>query len=146
MKTYFYSIGTFFIFLLIFCKIGFSQISVSVSFSSDYKIGIGYNFSERIWSELRLSGEEVFSDISSELVLCNNIVKRERYSFYSGIGVLVNFDYGGLIIPFGTQFCPIEGLKNLSLHFELLPTFIVGKDIQISSAIGVRYLFNLRRK
>ena len=145
MKISFYSFCIFFLFLVFFSKLGISQISVSFYCSSNSKVGVAYNFSNRLWSELRLNNADEFSDISSELILNYNIVKKERHNIYTGIGGVVNLDYGGLLVPIGIQFYPITDFKNFSIHVELLPTLIVGDEIQLNSALGIRYLFAKRK-
>jgi hypothetical protein len=131
---------------VLFSKLGISQISTSYYYSSHSKIGVAYNFSNRLWSELRLYNADEFSDISSELILNCNVIRKERHNIYTGIGGVVNLDYGGLVIPIGTQFYPVKDFKNFSIHIEFLPAFIVGEEIQLNSALGIRYLFEKRKK
>ncbi|MBN1819905.1 MAG: hypothetical protein JXR31_06030 [Prolixibacteraceae bacterium] len=146
MKARFCLVCFFTLLLIIFSKSGISQISTSFYYSSYSKIGVAYNFSDRLWSELRLYNSDEFSDITSELILNYNVVKKERHNIYIGIGGMIKMDYGALVIPIGTQFYPIKDFKKFSVHIELLPTLIVGDEIQLNSALGIRYLFNNRKE
>lgn len=69
------------VFCVLFSVIGFkaySQMSVSYYSSSFSKIGLGYNFNDRLWSELRLYSYTSLLDITPEIVVCYNIVKKEK--------------------------------------------------------------------
>ena len=54
-------------------------MSISYYSSSLSKIGVGYNFKERFWSELRLYSNTTLDNITPELVLFYNIVKKGRF-------------------------------------------------------------------
>lgn len=86
--------------LTLICNKGFSQISISYYDSSLPKIGFGYNISEKAWGELRLYSNTTFNDLTPELVLCYNVIKKERHNIYVGIGGNANF-FNGLVVPIG---------------------------------------------
>ena len=129
-----------FIFLSFFSYKGFSQLSISYYSSTLSKIGLGYNFTERFWSELRLYSNTSVGDITPELVICYNIVKKERHNIYLGLGGNVNY-FTGFVLPVGVQFTPIEKFDRFSLHIELQPTLDLNSDLIIQSSWGLRYKF-----
>jgi len=118
----------------------FSQIGVSYYSSSLSKIGLSYNFSNRLWSEVRLYSNTTFYDLTPELVLCYNFVNKERYNIYAGVGGVVNY-YNGIIVPIGVQFTPFEKFDKFSLHIELQPTLDFGNTPIVQSSWGIRYKF-----
>jgi len=119
---------------------GFSQISVSFYNSSLSKIGVAYNFNDKIWTELRVYSNTVLEDITPELVVCYNVIKKEKFNIYAGIGGVVNY-YDGIVLPVGVKFSPFEKLNNFSLHIECQPTFNFGNDFILQSSWGLRYMF-----
>ena len=118
----------------------FSQWSVSYYSSSLSKVGVGYEFSDRFHSELRLYSNTTVEDITPELVLGYNIVKKEKHNIYLGLGGNVNY-FTGFVLPIGVQFTPIESFDRFSLHLEIQPTYDVEDDVIIQSAWGIRYRF-----
>jgi hypothetical protein len=129
-----------FIFLCLFGLKGFSQLSISYYSSTLSKIGLGYNFNERFWSELRLYSNTSVGDITPELVFFYNIVKKERHNIYLGFGGNVNY-FTGFVLPVGVQFTPLENFDRFSMHIELQPTLDISSDLVIQSAWGFRYKF-----
>ena len=118
----------------------FSQIGVSYYSSNSSKIGLSYDFSNKFWSELRLYSNAYFSDLTSELVLCYNLVNQERYNIYVGIGGVFNY-YNGIVVPIGVQFTPFEKLDKFSLHIELQPISDFDKTSSVQTSWGLRYKF-----
>jgi hypothetical protein len=129
-----------FIFLSLTSYKGYSQLSISYYSSSLSKVGLGYNFNERFWSELRLYSNTDVGNITPELVICYNIAKKERHQIYLGLGANVNY-FTGLVLPVGVQFTPIEKFDRFSLHIELQPTLDIESDLIIQSSWGLRYKF-----
>jgi len=119
---------------------GFSQWSVSYYSSSLSKVGVGYEFSERFHSELRLYSNTTFENITPEFVLGYNVVNEDKHKIYLGLGGNVNY-FNGLVLPFGVRFTPVESLNRFSLHIEVQPTFYFERDVIIQSAWGIRYRF-----
>lgn len=116
---------------------GFSQTSISYYNSSDSKVGLAHNFSEKLWGEARLA--VTFEDFNTDFVLCYNAFEINNYNLYLGLGAQINDDTG-LIIPIGVQVAPFEKFKELSLHVELQPIF-TENDNKLQSSIGLRYTF-----
>ena len=130
----------FLLFTLIANK-GFSQTSLAYYSSSDSKISLAQNFTEKIWGELRV--DLTFDDLNTDFVLCYNAFKGKEYNFYLGLGARVRND-SGIIVPIGVQVAPFEKFKELSLHVELQPIF-TDKDNKLQSSIGMRYTFGKRK-
>jgi hypothetical protein len=119
---------------------GFSQMSISYYSSSLSKIGLGYNFTERFWSELRLYSNTTPDKITPELVLCYNIVKKDKHNIYVGLGGNVNY-FNGIVVPIGVQFSPFEKLDKFSFHIEFQPTIDFESATLLQSSWGLRYRF-----
>ncbi len=130
------------LFFLISVK-GFSQLSVSYYGSSLSKVGLAYNFGDRLWSELRLYSNTHVEDLTPELVICYNVVKKERHNVYLGLGGNVNY-FTGFVLPVGVQFSPVEKFDRFSLHIEIMPTLDIEGDFIIQSSAGIRYTFGKR--
>jgi hypothetical protein len=133
-------IGLTLFILTCFYNHGFSQLSVSYYNSSLSKIGLGYNFSEKVWNELRLYSNTAMGDLTPELVVCYNIVDKEKHNIYAGIGGVVNY-FNGIVVPIGVQFTPFEKLDKFSLHIEIQPSFDFENDPILQSSWGLRYKF-----
>ncbi|MCK9438433.1 MAG: hypothetical protein M0Q12_14660 [Synergistaceae bacterium] len=133
-------IGLTIFILTFFYNNGFSQLSVSHYNSSLSKIGLGYNFSEKVWSELRLYTNTDIDNLTPELVVCYNIVNREKHNIYAGIGGVANY-FNGIVVPIGVQFTPFEKFDKFSLHIEIQPTLDFENDPIIQSSWGLRYKF-----
>ncbi|HUH17979.1 hypothetical protein [Albibacterium sp.] len=129
------------IFFLISAK-GFSQFSVSYYSSSLSKIGLGYDFNEKWRTEVRLYSNTIAEDITPELVLCYNVVSKERHNIYIGIGANINY-YTGPVLPLGVEFRPLEKLDKFSLLIELQPSLDVDlhEELTLQSHWGLRYRF-----
>ena len=116
----------------------FAQFSVLLSYSEPTKtgIGIGYDFSKRFWSNLTFSrgivDEEAnvepalerfrIDNLSANLTANYNIIAKERYDTYLGIGGLVNFHaetYAFFTVPVGIRVRPFEQLNKPALSIEL---------------------------
>jgi hypothetical protein len=78
--------------LLTLAGIGWTQPIVSVYNSTSIftKIGAGYAFGDRIWTELRYYAVGDLADMPVELALHYNFVNRERHQLYAGAGIIFN--------------------------------------------------------
>lgn len=139
MKQFIKITFTLLILLLLTSK-SYSQISVSYYNSSLSKIGLGYNFSEKVWGELRLYSNTAIYDVTPEFVVCYNIVQKENHNIYVGLGGVINY-FTGFVVPVGVQFIPFEKSKKLSFHIEFQPTLDFYNDMVFQSAWGLRYRF-----
>jgi hypothetical protein len=133
----------FIIFCLLFSLNSlFAQFSVSYHFSDFSKIGVGYDFNKHFWSDVRILPDfRSFDEISVDISANWNILAKEQYDLYVGIGGLLNYDsFNGLAIPIGTRIRPFKKFDNFMFQIELHPAF---NDIDyfIFSSFGIRYNF-----
>lgn len=119
---------------------GFSQMSISYYSSSLSKFGLGYNFSDKLWGEIRLYSNTIIDDVTPEFVVCYNIAKKKKHNVYLGLGGNVNY-LTGLVLPIGIQFTPIEKFNRFSLQIELQSTLDFDSDLLDQSFLGLRYIF-----
>lgn len=127
--------------LLTICNTTYGQLSMSYQYSSLSKIGLGYNFSQRIWSELRIFSDTYLEGVTPELVFLYNISVKERHELYIGAGGVIN-TLSGIVLPIGLQFRPIENFKRFSIQIEFEPTIDIGnEDLAFLSSAGIRYTF-----
>jgi len=136
-----FSILALLILLINVSNSGFGQASMSFQYSSLSKLGIAYNFSPRVWSELRIYSNTFIEDITAELAVLYNVSVKDQHEFYIGIGAVANY-FSGMIIPIGLQFRPIENFKRFSLQIEFEPTIDIGNEnLALQSSAGIRYTF-----
>lgn len=134
---------TFFLLLLFSFNEANSQISVSFYGNAhNSKVGVAYDFNEKLWAEVRLYSGTSLGNITAEAVLNYNFLRRETYETYFGGGIVVN-NLNGLILPVGARFTPFESLENFSFHIELQPMYEVDyEDVILYGFGGIRYKFN----
>jgi hypothetical protein len=115
---------------------------VSTSFytnESNSKIAIGYQFNEKLWSDLRIYSGTSIDNFTPEIVLNYNYLRKENYETYFGTGIILN-NINGIVIPIGIAIKPFENLKNLSLNIEFNPLYEIDlNDLFIRGFIGIRY-------
>jgi hypothetical protein len=133
-------ITTLVITFLLFTSTVKAQLSLSYHHSAVDKIGLGYNFSDRFWGELRMYNSDLLNNFSPEVVFCYNIVKKERHEFYTGAGVTVG-TFTGFVFPVGVQFYPISEFRRFSLHVDFQPIIEFEGSILAISSFGIRYRF-----
>ena len=123
--------------IVIFPAISFAQLGVSFHQSNLPFIGVNYQVTERLRPELRV-GVDNFVDITSvEAVITYDLVKKEDYEFYAGIGGRVN-GYAGVVVPIGLNIYPLP-YKQFGFHIEMAP--IAGEDFLLRGSWGIRYRF-----
>ena len=127
-------------FLLAISAKGNTQLSVAYYSSSLAKIGLGYDFSDKVRAEFRVYSNTFREDITPEIVLCYNIIRRDYHNIYLGLGYAFNV-IDGLVIPVGVQFSPISNFKRFSLHIELQPTYEYFEGLILQASWGLRYNF-----
>lgn len=120
-----------------------SQITASFyTNSNSSKFAVGYNINERFWTDLRVYSGTDIDNITPELVLNHNIVKKSSYEVYFGAGAILN-DINAFVIPIGIGIKPLDSLKNLSLNIEFNPIYEIDlDDVFIRGFVGVRYILN----
>jgi len=119
---------------------GYAQVSTSFyANESNSKVAIGYQFNDKLWSDLRIYSGTNIDNFTPELVLNYNYLRKENYETYFGAGLILN-NINGIVIPIGIAIKPFENLKNLSLNIEFNPLYEIDlNDLFIRGFIGIRY-------
>lgn len=132
-------------FIVFFCILTFStkanaQISTSFYTNDSYsKFAVGYNFTEKLWGDLRIYSGTSIDNITPEMVLNYNFIIKNSYDFYSGVGITLN-NINGVVIPVGVAIKPFENLKELSFNIEFNPLYEVDdRNLFIRGFLGIRY-------
>lgn len=124
-------------------QFSYSQMSVSYFGNSNLsKVGVGYDFNDKLWTEVRIYSGTTIEEITPEIVLNYNFLNKEYYKTYVGGGVVLNY-FNGIVSQIGAQIMPFENLKNFSFHIELQPQYNWDfEDIYVFGYGGIRYKFN----
>lgn len=115
-----------------------AQFGVSFHQSNLPFAGISYEINDRIRPELRLGTDRYLEDISLEVVVVGDILNKEDYEIYIGVGVIGPAEYEGFEIPVGINIYPLQ-TKNFGFHIEVTP--IIGDDSILRGSWGIRYRF-----
>tara|TARA_B100000953_G_scaffold226851_1_gene188461 strand:+ start:1547 stop:1975 length:429 start_codon:yes stop_codon:yes gene_type:complete len=132
---------------LIVCLCSFqsatAQMSASFHTNAHYsKIGLGYNFNERLWLDGRIYSGTTIEGITPEVSLNYNFIQREIYETYFGAGVVLNH-LNAVVLQSGLQLKPIENLRNFSFILEAQPQYNWDYETFYFNAFGgIRYKFN----
>ncbi len=137
MKKWFYSL----VFFFILSSQAFSQLTASFFQNETFaKIGIGYEFNEKIWADMRIYSGTNVDNFTPEIVVNYNFLRKENYDAYLGLGVTLN-NINGVVLPLGVAIKPFENLKNLSLNIEFSPLYEIDfDDLFIRGFVGIRYV------
>jgi hypothetical protein len=117
--------------------ISFAQLGVSFHQSNLPFIGLNYEIKNKIRPELRIGTDNYFEELSVEVIATYDILKKEGYEFYAGLGVRTN-DFTGVVMPIGLNIYPLT-TKQFGFHIELSP--IVGEESILRGSWGIRYRF-----
>ena len=122
---------------------GYSQVSTSFyTNESNSKVAIGYQFNDKLWSDLRIYSGTNINNFTPEIVLNYNFLVKENFETYFGAGVIFN-NINGVVLPLGIAIKPFVNLKNLSINIELNPLYEIDlDDLFIRGFIGIRYKLN----
>ena len=126
--------------LVVIYSNGYSQISTSFyANDSNSKFAVGYQFNDKLWSDLRIYSGTNIVNLTPEIVLNYNYLRKENYETYFGAGVILN-NINGVVIPIGIAIIPFENLKNISINIEINPLYEIDlNDLFIRGFIGIRY-------
>ncbi|HCX24941.1 MAG: hypothetical protein CMB80_06500 [Flammeovirgaceae bacterium] len=116
---------------------GFSQIGISYHQSQLSFFGVNYQTSERFLTEFRLNTNTLIEDLSPELVLHYQFVKKETHEAYAGIGGRFQIDEG-MVVPLGFNLFPFNK-KQFGFHTEVAA--IIGENNVFRGSWGIRYIF-----
>lgn len=137
----------------------FLTLLISISFSTfgqfkatgyfDKEIGLSYQFSKKLQTEIRIN-DDINSDFSSEISVLYAFISKENYNFNSGIGLSLypfsstTIDFlESIYIPFQIEISPLKSTKNLALVLESayhFSTSIYASGVR--NSVGIRYIFN----
>ncbi|TVQ76847.1 MAG: hypothetical protein EA358_08370 [Flavobacteriales bacterium] len=131
------------LFLVMVSSSAYAQLTTSFYINeSNSKYAIGYEFNEKLWADFRLFSGTSINNLTPEVVLNYNFLRRENYYTYAGGGIVVN-NINGFVFPIGIGIKPLVNLKNLSLNIELSPLYETRfDDIFIMGFVGVRYVID----
>ncbi|OEK03133.1 hypothetical protein BFP97_17105 [Roseivirga sp. 4D4] len=124
---------------LVKAQVGFSyhQSTLVSSF------GISTNPDKKIWGEARIGANSTEFDITAMALY--NVVEREDFKLYSGLGLGTTYQDGNFALALGFQVKPIEKKDNFTLFGEYTPLFSSDEGSFLASgSIGIRYF--LKRK
>lgn len=118
----------------------YGQLSVGYHQSNLPFASIGYEISDRLMPELRLSTDvNMDYNFSPELVLTYQLINKPSYEFYAGLGYRTN-NFQGPVLPVGFNFFPFEN-KNFGFHLELAPIVEIEGATILRGSWGIRYRF-----
>ena len=127
---------TFAILLILPC-FTFGQWGVSYHQSNLPFAGVNYQLNNRIRAEFRVGTDQYVEELSVEGVVTYDLVKKDDYELYAGLGVRTN-DFTGLVIPVGLNVYPFSA-KQFGFHIELAPIF--DESGILRGSWGIRYRF-----
>ena len=118
----------------------FAQLSVGYHQSNLPFVSLGYEIKSRLMPELRLSTDiDLEEDFSPELVLTYQMINRQDYEFYAGLGYRLNA-FEGIVFPIGLNIFPFNQQK-FGLHIEAAPVIEIEGLTILRGSWGIRYRF-----
>ncbi len=120
-----------------------AQLSTSFFLNTNAsKIGVGYQFSERTWADLRIYSGTAIDYITPELTINRNFIVKENYDAYIGGGIIISKPLNGFLLPLGVAVKPFENQKNLSFNIEFNPLYEWDEEeLFVRGFVGLRYRF-----
>lgn len=131
------------LFLIMVSSAAHAQLTTSFYINeSNSKFAVGYEFNERLWADFRVFSGTSINNLTPEVVLNYNFLRRENFFTYAGGGIVVN-NINGFVLPVGIGIKPLVNLKNLSINIELSPLYETRfDDLFIMGFVGVRYVID----
>ena len=124
---------------LILTTSAYAQFGISYHQSNLSFAGVNYQLGDRFNPEFRLAVNTLLSDLSPELVVNYQFIKKPQYQVYAGIGGRLQID-AGAVVPFGVNIYPFDN-QQFGFHTELAA--ILSEDNEIlRGSWGIRYRFN----
>jgi hypothetical protein len=100
-------------------------------------VGVNYEIKSKLRPELRIGTDNYFDATTLESVITYDMVDKDDYEIYAGIGGrVINFE--GLVIPIGVNVYPLS-TKQFGFHIELAP--LIGESSVLRGTWGIRYQF-----
>lgn len=121
-----------------------AQVGVSYLHSDVISaFGISTNPAKKLWGEARIGLDVDWSNASPEFLGNLNVLRREDFDLFVGIGARFNALEGVILPNVGFQFKPFEKKENFYLHAEGM--YVHGEFADIfKGSIGIRYF--IKRK
>jgi hypothetical protein len=140
-KSFFVMLKVFFAAVLFFGTItaAMAQLSVGYHQSNVPFAAIGYEISDRLMPELRISTDIIINNFSPELVLTYQFLHKPDYELYAGLGYRAN-TFQGPLLPVGLNIFPFDR-KNFGFHVELAPILVIESTTILRGSWGIRYRF-----
>ena len=120
---------------------GSAQLGVGYHQSVLSFVGVNYEIKNRFKPELRINTNLFGEDISIEALALFDVINKEDYEFYVGLGIRSPVDEG-IVIPVGLNIYPLP-YKNFGFHIELAG--IAGDGGILRGSWGIRYRFLSKR-
>lgn len=114
-----------------------AQLGVGYHQSQLSFLGVNYEIKNRFKPELRISTNLFSEDISVEALALYDVINKEDYEFYVGLGIRSPVDEG-IVIPVGLNIYPLP-YKNFGFHMELAAIASDGGILR--GSWGIRYRF-----
>ena len=86
-------------------SVGFAQFGVAYHQSNLPFVGVNYEINEKFRPEVRIGTGSFFKDITLEAVVTYDILNKQNFELYGGLGVKTA-DFGGIVIPIGLNIYP----------------------------------------
>ncbi|MFA0962787.1 hypothetical protein AB9P05_13375 [Roseivirga sp. BDSF3-8] len=115
----------------------FAQVGVAYHQSGLPFAEVHYEFGERVRPLFRPGVDSFFDNFPLELAITYDILDREDYEFYAGLGGRIN-GFEGAVIPIGLNVYPFDN-KRFGFHIEVAP--IIGDADILRGSWGMRYRF-----
>ena len=126
------------------CSISKAQIGIGYLHSDVISaFGLSTNPANKIWAEARIGLDVNWSNASPEFLGNMNVIRRDDFDLFVGIGGRFNALEGVILPNVGFQFRPIQKKDNFYLHAEGMYVHGEAADI-FKGSIGIRYF--LKRK
>lgn len=125
------------IFMLTLPFVSYGQFGTNFHQSNLPFLGINYEIADRVRPEFRIGTDQFISELSYEGVLTYDVINREDYEFYAGLGVRIN-DFEGLVLPIGLNIFPFDS-KNFGFHIEFAA---INNMDAVRGSWGIRYKFS----
>ena len=125
------------LFFTVLPSLAFAQFGVSFHQSNLPFAAFNYEIKNRLRPELRIGTDNYFEDLSVEGVITYDIVNKEDYEFYAGIGIRAE-DFSGVVVPIGLNLYPFTD-KQFGFHIELAP--LISDASILRGSWGIRYKF-----
>lgn len=118
---------------LAFCQLGISYHQSNLSFAA-----IRYEIKDHLKPEIRVGTDRYFTGFSLEGDVSYDVLQKEDYEAYLGVGFYGTSNFQMLTIPVGLNIFPFEN-KNFGFLLEVSP--MIGTENILRGSWGIQYRF-----